>query len=251
MRKKTGKQGATTVAEGDVLGGGLIQPPDNFDDFVQKIRDLKREATFLFAGTLGRMVVDRVYGGDLAEWRKRKETDETFRALVARLKKEKDLGVDKSVLSRAIGVYELLERFHDLADSAHLKMGHYVTVLGLPEKVVGKLLANAAEKKLSVAELRIEAAKYRTSDGRGRRPLLSFVKNIQRIGRTLEQPGGLLGDIHRIDEVDDKTAQVLLATLDRLSAEVDRLRGSLQSKSPRQLVQDVSSKPGDPVASDD
>lgn len=77
------------------------------DGTARRIRDLHRSAGLQFAYDVGRVVLERFYGGSLEQFRQRAPTDSSLRALA----RHPELGLSASALYQAIGIFELLERY--------------------------------------------------------------------------------------------------------------------------------------------
>lgn len=209
-----------------------IAEPDEaeLDALVGQIRQMKRDAAFLFVTAVGRLVVDRFYGGDVARWRQDGGHAPGYRKLAERLKAERGLGLDHTALSRAVGVYGLVSATQGVATSQHLRVGHYVAVLGLPMSTAERLLTLADEEKWSVAELRDRAGRNRPTTRRGRPPQLPFVRGIHRFRALIDQKEALLTGTERAAELPPEQAAALIETLDAVVAEVERLKAAIQAR---------------------
>lgn len=227
---KPKKKPETTLAAPALAAVVADISESELDQLVAQIRDMKRDATFMFVMALGQLIVERFFNGDLAAWRKGGAKDASFRKLAARLKQEEGLGLDHSALSRAVGVYDLVSTVQAVATSQHLRVGHYVAVLGLPQKTAERLLTKADAEQWPVPRIRQEAAKHRKPDGRGRQPSLPFVKGIRRFQALLHHKDELLAGVDRIEEVKPEDADVLFSTLMTLGDEVERLKNALRGR---------------------
>ena len=90
------------------------------DLLVQEIGGLEELSALEDSVRLGKLVVDRLYGGEISEWRRRDGANVSFRTLTGR----KDLKLSAVTLYRAVGLFELtvrlgaLEQWPDLGGSA-------------------------------------------------------------------------------------------------------------------------------------
>lgn len=227
---KSKKKPETAIAAPAIAAVVAEVTDAELDQLVGQIRDLKRDATFMFVMAVGHLIVERFYAGDLKAWRAIGAKDASFRKLAARLKAEDGLRLDHSSLSRAVGVYELVSTVQAVATSQHLRVGHYVAVLGLPQKSAERLLTKADAERWPVPRIRQEAAKHRKSDGRGRKPSLPFVKGIHRFQTLLDRKDELLAGVERIEEVKPEDADKLFSTLMHLGNELERLKNAVRGR---------------------
>lgn len=236
MRKETeqtvGGEGATTSLGADSTSREVAVTDQKLEEVIEQLRDVKRQATFMYALAVGKVVVEQLYGGSVDEWGKRRSEDTSFRRLANRLREEEELKLDAAALSRAVGVYELYHRVsQDVVTSQHLKANHYIAVLGLEVKTAEQLLRRADKQRWSVAQLRKEAAKKRekVSNG-GRRPLLAFEKTLNRFGKVLEDADTSFGGLDQVESLDSKKADRFFNTLMDLSNQVERLKGAIRPR---------------------
>jgi len=212
-------------ARGDVsssLGSGGL------DGLAAELSALGKDAGVEQAVEIGRLVVERLYDGDLSAWRSRGPKAHSLRALARR----SDLPVSSSALYRAIALYELSTRLGGVErwSEAGLGISHLRLVLGLPEDEQRRLLDEAARHAWTVAELEREAVCTRrrnpTRTSRGGRPRLPrFVKSVNRLRKAAEAPDELFGDLDaaaRMSAEDLAEIRDALATIRVRCAELDR-----------------------------
>jgi hypothetical protein len=225
---------STSVEVVQVLDGSPAEA--DLEEIVAQIRALKRDATFLFVSALGRLIIDRFYGGDLNIWRREGAKNLGLRRLAQRLSTEAGLGLDASALSRAVGIYGLVSGIAGVATSQHLKVGHFVAVLALEPADAERLLLTAEAERWPVRTLREEAAKRvatHTDPIRkrpGRKPTPAFARGIRQFRTLLDRRDELLDSVARIDEVAPAEAAEMLDTLTELSGVVQRLQRALQAR---------------------
>jgi hypothetical protein len=174
------------------------EAPPQIDDLAEKLSALGKDVSVEQAVKIGRVVVERLYGGDVSAWRGRGPKTHSLRTLSRR----SDLPVSSSALYRSIALYELSTRLGGLARWADAGLGisHLRLVLGLPELDQRRLLDAALNQAWTVAELEREAVATRkrspTQSKRGGRPRLPrFVKSVNRLRKTAEAPDELFGDL--------------------------------------------------------
>jgi hypothetical protein len=174
---------------------------------------------------LGRVVVDALFGGDVARFRTEAKAHRSFRALA----RHDDLLVSASALWYAIAIYEQLHLLPaDLC--ARLSVTHHRRLLGLRDLTARTHLARrAVEGRWSVRRLDDEVGRARHAERdrpRGGRPRLTPSERTDRMARRFVAAleGTLLDAARRADA--DEIARIrasLAATARALDAEVERL----------------------------
>lgn len=202
---------------------------DAIAETVAKLNTLARDTVLNMALEMGRIVVEDIYDGDLDAWRSKGVKDTSYRKLA----EHSDLAISPAGLSRACGLYELCER-EGVSTLEHLTASHGYEVLGLPSAKQKRLLADARKKSWSVAELREQAKKARTKDGRGRPPLPGFEKSLNRMAKLLESPeesfGGL--DEEHLGKLDAEKALQLYQTATGMKLQLEALQEALKTRVP-------------------
>jgi len=184
---------------------------------------LTREATLDFTLSVGKVVVDTLYAGDLSAWRSRARKDHALRVLAA----SPDLPFSASALFRALGIYELSQRH--ARPWQHLGVSHLRTVVGLPIETQNQLLSAAEHERWTVVKLEREVIRVRTSrrTNGGRKPLPQYVKTIRRIFE-LTLPEALNG-LESLDELDASAIEELAGKLAKTQERLCRLAKVLTS----------------------
>lgn len=156
------------------------------DDVVRGINELQRRATFNLAYEMGKLIVERLYGGDIARWRQNRSRDASFRRLADRSKT--DLHVSASTLFRSAALFETVERL-GVSSPKHLSATHICAVFGLPEEHQRRLLGQAEACRWSTKVLKTEAAAVRAQEKgrRGRKPLPAFVRTAHALEALLSE----------------------------------------------------------------
>jgi hypothetical protein len=198
------------------------------DEVVQELNVIQRIATFDVTLRMGKLIVDRFYGGNLSIWRVHAQKETSFRKLAARA--TRDLNVTATTLYRAVALYELTQRL-GVSAWQHLSLSHVRTVLGLPEEQQRRLLTTADEARWTSKRLEVEAGKVRRSrpgGKRGRPPLPAFVKVINRLENALAD-GDLSVSTEEMQRLSGVDLERLRRTLDIVRVRVvalERLIGS-------------------------
>lgn len=166
--------------------------PAATDDVVES---LARELVTLYRGTtldlaleIGRRVVDRLYGGDLAIWRERGHKDTSFRALAARAEALGARGLSASTLQQSVAILDLELRV-GVSGRPQLSVSHVRAVLGLPPDRQESLLGAAEARDWTAERLTREAAKAKAklTTRTGRPPTPAFVRTVSRWERDVQR----------------------------------------------------------------
>lgn len=203
--------------------------PQHIDDeLTAKLAAFGKDASVEQAVEVGRLVVERLYGGDLSAWRGRGPKAHSLRTLARRA----ELPVSSSALYRSIALYELSTRLGGIERwvAAGLGISHLRLVLGLSEPDQRLLLDGAVRKQWTVADLEREAVKVRkrtpAPTKRGGRPRLPrFVKSVNRLRKAAEAPDEMFGDLDAAqDMTPERLAEIrdVLATIRVRCDELDR-----------------------------
>lgn len=187
MPKKT--ELPATAEEPEILPEPVAD--EVIDQVVAEINSLYHNQTLTFHLGVGRVIVERLYGGDREAWRSRGTKDTSFRKLAER----EDFidGVSAAVLRRATAIYDMCAQLELLDPETgestwiHLGTSHLRAVLGLPDSEQKRLLTRAEDKKWTVEKLESEVRKARPSDNRGRKPLPIFQKGFNKLLKAIEE----------------------------------------------------------------
>lgn len=184
---------------------------------VDRLIEFDRRNRLDFALQVGELVVRELFEGDSCALHR---PGPKPRAL-ARLALHPRLPFSPSTLSKAVGLFELLERLPDLKAIRHrFEPGHLYAVLAAPRETQKSLLSECLQQAWSVARLRAEVARVRKGEEgmkRGRRPLppgLQALGTVARVLRT-ESP---LRDLQFIEHLDPEQTRQVKQLLDELHA---------------------------------
>jgi len=84
-------------------------PEAALQEVIETLNSYQKEAGFSFARQVGRLIVDRLYGGELGGWRSRGPKDSSFQKL-AEKSEEGSLLLSASALYRCVALVELEAR---------------------------------------------------------------------------------------------------------------------------------------------
>lgn len=195
------------------------------------LRSLARDASVDLAIRIGRLVIHRLYDGDLSTWRSRGAKAHSLRALARRA----DLPISTSALYRSIALFELASRMGGVDEWSELGVSHLRLVLGLPSEEQRRLLDQACASNWTVAELERETTATRgrcveqgRGSKRGGRPRLPrFVKSLHRLRKYAEASDELFGDLDAAATMAPDELAELRATLELVRSRCDQLQQAL------------------------
>ncbi len=179
-------------------------PSVSVERAASRINDVVGGNRLNLALSIGRIVIEELYDGDLTVWRSRGVKEYTLRTLA----KNPRLGISASSLYRAIAIYELRVRLGDEQLWNELTVCHIRAILGLPESEQRRLLELAADNAWTTVALEDEAAKIRsqTKSSRGGRPRKPrFARQIEYVEKAFANEDVVFGDIEALDSM--STAQ--------------------------------------------
>ena len=207
-------------------------PDAEVDALVRDICVLHRNASLEYALRLARLVVDRLYGGDLSAWRQRGPKDASFRKLAVKLDGLQVPGLSSGNLARAVIALEVDARV-GVSGRPQLTIAHVNAVAGLPEAAQERLLGEAEARDLTAAELRREADAVRratAAPGRTGRPRLpGFVRTVNRWERELEDDATSFADLEQAADLDADEARRMRSVVESMRARCEALLAQLPS----------------------
>ena len=139
--------------------GGTDEEPD-IDAIARELREPRGVTGLELALSIGRLMLERLYGGDIAVWHSRGRKDGSFR----RLAKHPDLPFGPSTLSRAVGIYEISLRRPDLLGLRNVTWSHVRELLKLPSDQQDRLIDETSRNEWSVRRLRDEIGRVERSE---------------------------------------------------------------------------------------
>jgi hypothetical protein len=154
--------------------------PKLVDEVVLRLNDICKTATLDFAMSVGRLIIETIYGGDLGRWRARGAKVASFRALA----NHPHLPMSAASLYRSVAIYELCERL-GIKEWKHVSTSHLRLVLPLSLGEQGRLLKAAEEQRWPVRRLEeeiasIELEQVEARARRGGRPKRTRLKSTLR-----------------------------------------------------------------------
>jgi hypothetical protein len=185
------------------------------DAVARELAALQRKTTLGFAIQVGRMVVDRLYGGSLDDWRNGKGAkDGSLRTLADKLQKLGARGLSATTLQQAVATLDLEERA-GVSARPQLNASHVRAVIGLPAEKQELLLGTAEAKDWTAEKTEKEAEKVRhgLATRTGRPPLLPFVRTVNQWQRELADATGTFGGLEKASTLKPEEAARVRATV--------------------------------------
>ena len=209
----------------------------------KRIRDLIGGARLQMALTIGRIVIEEIYDGDLTSWRQRGPKDTSLRHLAA----DPRLTISASALYRALGIYELKIRHADHPMWEMLTACHLRAVLGLPAPEQTRLLDLATANSWTTQALEQAAAAsrdcHKTSRG-GRPRKLQLIRAIESAERALSDDQDDVVSRAALDDVPPEQRGDLLRRLHLIRGRCDALLAALEGdRAPPSGVRQWSESP--------
>jgi hypothetical protein len=216
--------------------GELVVPAneETVDALVDRINALQRASLLQFLLSVGSLIVDNLFDGDVDAWRRSGTSDVSFRQLC----EHPEMDLPLSGLSRAVRVHELhrtmVSAGHHggLADLEHLSPSHFYSVLGLPYQTQVRLLSAANDEGWSTRQLEAVARSERSGTGgrRGRRRMPRVLKTLGRFRKIVDDAGSSFADLDAIDELGIDEAMDHWQTVVRLRTQLEQVERRLKSR---------------------
>jgi hypothetical protein len=208
---------------------------DDLDDreieaVAAEIRSIGQQAELAFTCAVGRLLVERFYGGDLAACRDHAPAKHASFRRLAELLRDDDDGMCASALCRCVAVHCLVERRGGLVACEGLTFTHLRAVLPLPESEQKRLLAAVIEHGWTTRELEAAVRAENPSPPPPRRSRPAFVRAIARIERILVEQDLALRDVSRACELSPTTTLDLYQRVLRIRERLERLQNALSPK---------------------
>jgi hypothetical protein len=148
---------------------------------------------------IGRVVFEKVYGGEVELWRSRGKKHPSLRELARHPRQP----FSRARLARAVGIYVLSLRRPDLLGLNGLKSCHLREILGLDDNAQDRLLGESVAQGWSVRRLRDEVRRTKTLRGNGGAGNVGAAcVGLLRRWRAHIEAGALIQDLNRIDRID-------------------------------------------------
>ena len=133
----------------------ISQDDDQITRVVRQLNCICRAATLDFALSIGELIIDSFYAGNLDLWRNRDKTKEVS---LRKLAKHPDLPMGAAALYRSIAIYEISVRLR-IRSRKHISTSHVRLVLPLAAQDQARLLNLAEDNRWPVRRLDAEVAK--------------------------------------------------------------------------------------------
>lgn len=229
--KERGREPAKSMSVSGIgsdksLSGNADPTDDQVAEAASQIGQIADQATLQVAVSVGQVIVDVFYGGDMELLRSH---DPSKQVSLHKLAEHSDVPFGASRLSRFVRIYELHKRLQGVLPAQQLSFSHYDAVLGLPDIEQQQLLKRAAEDGWSRQTVRDEAGKRRELKGKGGRPALRpAIKAFNALYRLLDTRRDALDDLEDADGVPLGDAAALFQRISHVAAELERLKERLR-----------------------
>jgi hypothetical protein len=206
--------------------GTVLSCVPDVDELVRELRQLYCTNALDLTLRIGKLVVERLYGGNRNLWRRGGKQHASYR----RLEQHPDLPLSACALSRAVGIYLLSEREPSLFDATTLSSGHFQEVLSLPQRAQREILHRANREQWSVRRVREEASLWKLSGAsRGRPRLPSCVRCLHEL-REHVRSQSLVKDLEAIEGLSADAIHELLQIAHDLGEQAQVVAGELNEQ---------------------
>jgi hypothetical protein len=191
---------------------------------VRELQELARQGALDLAFRIGKLIVDRFYGGDINLWRRRGRKSISLRALT----RYPELPFSAAAIYRALAIHELVERVGSVSAWKHLGPGHFRAVLALPESEQIRYLTFAEERAWTVGQLERQLLELKHWSSRGGRPRLPpYVKTLRKLQKLGETPEVLRADPEELRALSAADRRELVVVAEGLARSLQQLAASL------------------------
>jgi hypothetical protein len=209
-------------------GHDLAVGEAEIEETAAEIRRYAGRAMLEFASTVGRIVLERFYRGDVAAFHAHGRKDGSLRRLAERL--DDDLHLSASGLSRCVGIHVVLEELGPLSRWQHLTPTHVRTVLALPAPERARVLAEADAQGWSVRQLEQAIQVERASPPDERREAEAFVRAMKRYDAELGPDGRLATGVRHVAVLSLEEIEDTYATVQRVRENLEKLHREMSLK---------------------
>ncbi len=207
----------------------LTNSSATIDRVVRELNAIGRDATFAFAMSVGALIINGLYGGDLQTWRSRGRKHSSFRKLA----QHPNLAMSADSIYRCVAIYEVCERLGPHRWE-HLCTSHFRLVLPLPAQMQERLLMAAESGRWPVSQLRQEIAAMPDHERRaipkrgGRKP----ASNLKRTAGILDYGAKACSSMLATDPMDTspESCRELLGAVGRVREACARIEQRFASR---------------------
>jgi hypothetical protein len=192
-------------------------------DVVSELLRIMHETGLRRTLSIGKLVLDRFFGGSVEHWRDRRRNKNNS---VRRLADCAECPLSRSALNQAIAVYATVQARPALGSLDHIDASHISAVLPLDPVDQELWLRRADSERWSVRRLHEEVRADRRLRGerRGRPRVSAYEKSVTRAKRTLVSFELVLDDLENV-ALDRRAEELLIELGTHLSALNARIAG--------------------------
>lgn len=190
------------LEEGPLLSPGAalapyVAEPRMIADVVLRLREIDRRTSLERAIAIGRVVLDRFFGGSPEVWRERRNNKNNS---IRRIAEHPDCPLSRSALNEAVGVYVAVQSLPCVQTSGHITASHVAAITFLGAEQQCRWLERAEQGSWSVRQLKehVRADRHEAGERRGRpraarsRRLVSGLRiAVTRLRRAARELAGL------------------------------------------------------------
>lgn len=216
------------VAEADCEADSEGAPPAVASEIAQAATEIRRLASgtmLRFTNEVGRIILERFYGGSAQAWHARGAKVVSIRRLAEQL--SGDGGFSASMLCRCVQIHLVLQRLGPDRTWTHLSPSHFRTVLSLPEPKQDELLEEAEDRGLSVRDVADMANRSRRPRATPAAPQPRFLRTIRRLERVATEPERWFPDLDGAADLDhaeqEKAREAVMRAIEGLENVLHRL----------------------------
>lgn len=202
---------------------------------VLQLNAICRAATLDFALAVGKLIIEKVYAGDLDRWRDRNPKKDLS---LRRIATHHDLPMSPAALYRSIAIFEICERL-GVRSWKHVSTTHIRLVLPLPPEEQARLIRDTETNRWPARRLDQEVAnlvrlgRFPCAKRGGRKRASGLESKTRRFEKLLRALGEILACDDDAVVGPFETARAAIELLRRVSRDCAVLEGRLE----RQLVQ--------------
>jgi hypothetical protein len=200
-----------------------VDQPSKLDRVARRINALCREAALEVTYSIGELIIEELYGGDIAQWGRQGTGSFSYRKLAARA----DLLVSPSTLCRAVAIYVLCERLGGRPALGDLTASHLQEVLALEQPEQERLLFTANAQQWTVSRLRAEVRRRRPEASRSKRA--SVIGAVEKLKAFLLRHQSTLTDGGALRDLDPTTANELRSNVAEVRSRLEALNQLLST----------------------
>lgn len=225
----------------ELLPGEAVVDTQLLDQAVADIHTITIEAGLKFHLAIGRIVIDRFFGGDRHAFNARHLGHASYRALAQR----DDLPVGHTTISNAVRLTQQMELIPRCGTQLNLTQHRALfPLLKSKPTLIASLARRAIEESLTASELKQLVDRQRGQSNAGRPKLPAFEKTLNLFDRVASKDDSF-EDLEVIDRLDPDEARAMLHKVRGLRHQLAHLQRRLQRRTAIDGAEDAPSLDSD------